>query len=530
LPAISPDGKSLAYVTEQFGTDKTLVTQLVSGGPTLRIATATDFWQPTWSPDSSELAVPFLQAPDNGWRLYVISRLGGVPRLLGDDLSHCWSQDGSQILTVPARSTHNWAWVSKATGEAKEMRFPKYDYVNGIDCSIRTGKVLVLTSTSKKNQIWTMKPDGAEQQKMIEDENEIQSPRWSANGDSIYFFRPSAETTDLMKLSASSPGSEPSILVSGLESGKSFTVSADGSRLAYTRFRSWANLWSSALPRSGTTTNVRLKALTSGTVTMSFPSISPDGRWVVFLDESGAHRNIFKMAIDGNDEAELTFFDAADASSPAWSPDGRQIAFTCDQGGKRKVWVVNADGTGAHSLDKTDPSETNQWLSWYPSRDIVYLRPGGRNLGRVNAETQEESPVLAAEVEGWLVSRPIFSPDGKAFAIFWSRSWNDSVQGIWVVGDRSERLVYPGEHVPLGWSPDGKSIYAISGGRVLQIFLADPKKTRSVITTDKQLWSYSGAVSPDGSKIIFNVAENKSDVWIMQNFDPTASASQGAFH
>jgi hypothetical protein len=31
---------------------------------------------------------------------------------------------------------------------------------------------------------------------------------------------------------------------------------------------------------------------------------------------------------------------------------------------------------------------------------------------------------------------------------------------------------------------------------------------------------YSGTVSPDGRKIIVSVGEEKSDVWLMKDFDP----------
>jgi hypothetical protein len=35
-----------------------------------------------------------------------------------------------------------------------------------------------------------------------------------------------------------------------------------------------------------------------------------------------------------------------------------------------------------------------------------------------------------------------------------------------------------------------------------------------------------GTVSPDGRKIIVSVAEEKSDVWLMKNFDPQSAASK----
>jgi TolB protein len=328
-----------------------------------------------------------------------------------------------------------------------------------------------------------------------------------------------------MKLSVSDPSKESSVLATGLETGDSFTLTADGSQLAYTRYHLSSNLWLSELPAAGVTSKVPPKPLTSGTVEQYSPSISPDGRWVAYVIEAGTKTNIYKMAIDGSQVAPVTFFDAVDVSSPAWSPDGRRIAFLCDKGGILKVWVVDVDGTGAHALDKTNASDTNRVLAWSPSPEIVYQQPGLHNLRRVNVETQEEAPILSKDSEGWLTSAPIFSRDGKKIAISWNQQPGDR-EGVWVISmeDHSERLLYPGAYIPLGWSPDGDSVYAESYDdgqkEIFRIPLRDSKQTKSVITTAGALEPYQGAVSPDGHKIIFALIEEKSDVWIMQNFDP----------
>ena len=48
--------------------------------------------------------------------------------------------------------------------------------------------------------IWTVRPDGSQQRKVIE-ENELESPRWSPAGDGIYFLRFSrGNTKDLLKV------------------------------------------------------------------------------------------------------------------------------------------------------------------------------------------------------------------------------------------------------------------------------------------------------------------------------------------
>jgi Tol biopolymer transport system component len=270
-------------------------------------------------------------------------------------------------------------------------------------------------------------------------------------------------------------------------------------------------------------TNVQAKSLTSGTLPYFDPGISPDGHWVAFSGGSGAKTNIYKMSVDGGQPVQLTFFDAAKSFSPAWSPDGRRIAFICDQGGTPKVWVVDPGGGMASPLDKTNASDTNQRLAWFPKTEIIYQQLGMLNLRRLQLETQMEEAVLPADSEGWLYGSPNFSPDGKRN--------RKPQEGLWVVTleNYSERLLAPGSYNSLGWSPDGNLVYAVNGGpEIYQIGLAGSKQTRTVTTMPGNV--STGAVSSDGRKIIVSVVEMKSDVWLMKNFDPQLARKKQSDH
>jgi len=522
MPAISPDGKFVAYVTAESENNQKLMMQALSGGPNLELLHAHKLLNPRWSPDGSELMVRVLESDATKRGIYVVSRLGGTPRPLGVGFAYfCWSSDGSQVVAASMDSETGIWLVNKQTGLNKQITAPGYQWLRDLDCSVKTGMLLLLTKTSEKNQIWTMKPDGTQQRKLIEEQREIDSPRWSPTANEIYYFRREGDTTELVKLSISGESTQSSVLVSGLEAGDYLTLSADGSQLAYTRTQSFSNLWLAVLAPPGAIGKVKEKPLTSGTLSFDDPSISPDGRWIAFTGGSTDKSNIYKMTIDGGQPVQLTFFDAAVSASPGWSPDGRQIAFICDQGGTPKVWVVDAGGGTARPLDKTNAATTNNRLAWFPSPEIIYQQPGLRNLRVLNVATQTEEPLLRADSEGWLVDRPNFSLDGKKFAIYWNRG---TTAGLWVVTPEkhSERLICPSEY-PLGWSPDGNFIYAMKRDEpeILRIGLSDSKQTKTLIVMHGSL--HSGSVSPDGRKLVVSVGEGKSDVWLMKNFDPQAA-------
>ncbi len=78
-PALSPDGKRIAYVSNDAPEKKVLVQEL-AGGSALAILTAPEAGHLRWSPDGSELLVWARGARYNG--VYVIPQMGGTPRLV----------------------------------------------------------------------------------------------------------------------------------------------------------------------------------------------------------------------------------------------------------------------------------------------------------------------------------------------------------------------------------------------------------------------------------------------------------------
>lgn len=78
------------------------------------------------------------------------------------------------------------------------------------------------------------------------------------------------------------------------------------------------------------------------------PSISPDGKWLLFVGsskiESGTikywNTDIFVSRLDGTEFTQLTYH-AADDLSPVWSKDGRSIYFVSQRGSaeaKANIW------------------------------------------------------------------------------------------------------------------------------------------------------------------------------------------------
>ncbi len=132
-PAISPDGKLVAYVTTLAASKNKLMLQAPSGGPSLEILQASGIGNPVWSPDGSELMISIGDSSPPRRGLYVLSRLGGVARPLGTELAGFgWLPDGLQIV-ASAQNADAGIWlVSKQCGDKKHIPAPKYQWLHDI--------------------------------------------------------------------------------------------------------------------------------------------------------------------------------------------------------------------------------------------------------------------------------------------------------------------------------------------------------------------------------------------------------------
>jgi len=529
-PAISPDGLFVAYVRKKFGEQQKLIVQ-ASNGSSTEIARADSISRPSWSPDGSEVLFSFVRVPaseagspkmDTG--ISIVSRLGGTERLV-DKGSHvreyaCWlTADGSEIVTAREEEESGFKGfrlVNRLTGETQEVGLSGYTFLMGIDCSPRAGLILAVTKDSERFQIRIFKRDGSAVRKLIEENESIYSAHWSPSGDSIYFLHDKGGTSELSRIPINGKA-EPVAIASGLETGEFFTLSADGSRLAYTREHHYSNLWQVRLQPIAKE-RTQLSQITSGTSNYALPSFSPDGKWIAFsLGANDAQTNIFKMQTAGGEPIQLTYFGHAMTSSPAWSPDGQRIAFVSDQNGTPRVWTINANGGTAQPLEETNTANTNDQLAWWPSREIVYQKPGIRNYLRINGNAQ--SAVLPQESVGWVPLKPIFSPDGNKMAVMWNRRADI---GLWIISlePYSETFVLAGTIYPFGWSPDGKYVYAWrqDSGEIIRVRSAPPNEISSVAALPGDIvLTNSATVSPDGRQIIVSVAAQASDVWLIEN-------------
>jgi Tol biopolymer transport system component/DNA-binding winged helix-turn-helix (wHTH) protein len=541
-PAISADGRFIAYVSNQPPYRHVTVRE-VAGGHPMTIATSNDAGMLRWSPDGSHLMF-FLRGADRTG-FYVAPRAGGSLKEIGRGPHRsCWSPDGKTIATVQP-FVGKVRLLDVESGATRLVTLAgRHGWIWDVDWSPDGNRLLIVSQNPQAGfSVLTIQTDGRNQRTIIEDTREIPSARWSPRDDAIYYSRRLDQTASIFKIRLSGNGDglvgSDAPLVTGLESNGVFEISADGDRLTYAREPYSSNLWLVDTTRGSAAGVLKTRQLTQGTWQVERPSISPNGQSIVFSAGGERFSNLYVLPIAGGSPRQLTYLNAFTAAG-VWSPDGREVAFISNEGGPRRVWVTNTSGTSLRAVSTGDVSESLD-LMW-GRRFLYYQQTGNRdyyvldpNLGRDETMLWHKDRPM-----GWVFS-PVVSPDGRKIALFWNRK---DGRGVWVLdtvtGQKTMILSdEQAEAYPLTWSPDGQRLYLIGGERfayrglhakVGETFkdarvLSIPATGGHVTTVLALPFPEVGGVSmtPDGRRFVCAVYSSRSDVWIVDHFDPDVS-------
>ena len=199
-------------------------------------------------------------------------------------------------------------------------------------------------------------------------------------------------------------------------------LSPDGSRIAFSSDRDLnhdGNTEIYVINTDGT----GLKRITNNTWGDVAPSWSPDGKALVFLQQTdgagGLGERFAIVHADGTSEHVIA---GLTGGNPAWSPDGRQIAFTQDH--VLAIADTNGGNLHSHEMEMTvgepawspDGSQIAMDCVMGNSQEICLIKPDGTGITNLT-----NTPAPAGEIQ------PSWSPDGKYVAYTAFRNDNDDV-------------------------------------------------------------------------------------------------------
>jgi len=212
---------------------------------------------------------------------------------------------------------------------------------------------------------------------------------------------------------------------------------------------------------SGAAVSATVTSLTSEEGVENFPSLSPDGKWVVYTaDEQGTGRtDILLRAVGGQTVINLTKDSAVNDSQPVFSPDGERIAFRSDRDGGG-LFVMGRTGESVRRLatDGFNPS-------WSPDgASIVYAtQPTGMNPGSRGARSVLWIASTTSGERRQLTTtdavQPAWAPHGQRVA-YWGLQDDSAQRDLWTIaagGGEPVRVTDdPAIDWSPAWSPDGR--------------------------------------------------------------------------
>jgi Tol biopolymer transport system component len=195
------------------------------------------------------------------------------------------------------------------------------------------------------------------------------------------------------------------------------------------------------------------------------PALSPDGKLVAYVSDTGGNDDIFIQRVDGRNALNLTADSPGADTEPAFSPDGNQIAFRSERGGGG-LFVMGATGESVRRL--TDRGHNPSWspdgLQLVVSTEGI-VDPLGREataeLWTVEVATGETRILYAGDAV-----QPAWSPNGRRIA-FWKVNGNTGQRDLATIDaegrDEPEIVTAdaPVDWSPV-WSPDGSTLYFVS--------------------------------------------------------------------
>jgi eukaryotic-like serine/threonine-protein kinase len=368
FPALSPDGKLLAYSSDQgLNGGPDLYVREVAGGPPVQLTTdGSNNTMPDFSPDGSEIV---FRSDRDGGGIYAIPALGGNVRLLArHGLDPKFSPDGSQVAywtgdpdvasEVPGNGD---VWIVALAGgppvrvgaNLSTARYPVWS-PDGKDLLL-TGYASSKTYQHSSLDWWFVATDGRQEVRtgayrafvqagFAGLDADMPSPGcWSATSNTVIFSAANGDTNDLWEISISprtgKVSGAPKRLTTG--AGNEVQVSCGpGGALALANVETRTDVWSLPFDLDRGTPRGPLEQITQGPAYREYPSFSNDGGYVAFASDQSGIPNIWMRDLLKDKESSV-------APSP-WP---------------ERFPVMNASGTRvAYSVYKKDasPGRTNR--------------------------------------------------------------------------------------------------------------------------------------------------------------------------
>jgi Tol biopolymer transport system component/DNA-binding winged helix-turn-helix (wHTH) protein len=493
-PALSSDGKLVAYASDGESQGLDLYIKQVAGGQPIRLTfdgagnTAPDF-----APDASKIV---FRSNRDGGGIYVIPAFGGEPRLLArEGRDPRFSPDGAQIAywvgppdTYSAVPGLGALWVLPAAGgqprrlgaeftnarcpiwspDSKHLLFVGYTSSKAYERSaidwwlipvdggqaIRTNAYDALARAGLDGQTFGKVPPA-----------DIAAPGcWVPATNTIIFHTPTGDAWNIWEAVISAQGKVGGAF-KRLTAGAGYEVDpscASSGTFAFTNLEYRTDIWSLNLDLNRGTPNGPLERLTVSDARREQASLTSDGRKVAFASNQAGVLNIWLRDLVTGEELRVTNSPFVQRY-PVISPSGSRVAYSSFEKEKRIVYAATPSGTPDKlcegCLRATD---------WSRDESRVLICGGAPyEIDVLDIGSRRQTPVLKHPIYSLLYGR--FSPDNRWVSFAARVGPNQarieiaSVDGVTPVPESAWiQVAEEGAEDGANWSFDGNTLYFTS--------------------------------------------------------------------
>jgi serine/threonine protein kinase/Tol biopolymer transport system component len=260
-----------------------------------------------------------------------------------------------------------------------------------------------------------------------------------------------------------------------------------------------------------------------------FPSLSPDGQWIVYSGEGAGNRDVYLQSVTGQTPINLTIDSPADDEQPAFSPDGERIAFRSSRNGGG-LFVMGRTGEAVRRVTQEGFNP-----AWSPTGTELAYTTVATEFRPQNEEQRGTLMVVPAGggLPRKLLDRamlPRWSPSGRRIAFSGGLRGVEGTSNIATVPSAGGAVVPVTRDAFLNWNPawapDGLHLFFASnrGGsmNIWRIAIdeasGEPRGEPEAITTPASFAAHL-SVSADGRSLAYTAVLETQNIEKLQ-LDP----------
>ena len=252
------------------------------------------------------------------------------------------SYDGKKIAYLSYRNEKTNIFIKDLDNKGGSIQRTQRNAILDFQYSPDGKNICFSETKGKTNQIFITDAEKGYICRQITNGNKDYSPVYSDNMKDLFFSR--QETNDLSIWSYNMEGNYLSSYSSGINP---CPIKGETAYLCVrTNHEGKSEIW-----KVNYITGTEEYIISDSEKSFTSPTISPDGKWILFVGESKItadnftylNTDLYVARIDGTELTQITYH-AADDLSPVWSKDGKKIYFISQRGSKEgiaNIWQID---------------------------------------------------------------------------------------------------------------------------------------------------------------------------------------------